>query len=279
MFLYHWRNCIRLLRFQEHTNDHRNHLHRRTYKHSICTICSPDWHFIKQNHVLQPLDQVAIPMKVRDFRAFGQAIQVFLSILQSCMTLSEANQHLRTEVALANIWKWNRFADQSSLSCTFFDVLTQTNLTQLRHSMTVICEPRSQTRRHDWRGYLWLDFDLTGLPCSARAEASPKRLFCRQKNVSGRQLVRASAIEYRETIWSKLFPGNRHTVQCFQPAVSGGRKCFRVNASAVQADSMAYGWWFRERRAAVLAAESWLPCRGQGSLKSPRQALARRVER
>ena len=28
-----------------------------------------------------------------------------------------------------------------------------------------------------------------------------------------------SAIEYRETIWSELYPGNRHTIQCFQPAV------------------------------------------------------------
>ncbi len=35
----------------------------------------------------------------------------------------------------------------------------------------------------------------------------------------GRQLGRVSAINYRETIWSDLFPGNYHTVQCFQPAV------------------------------------------------------------
>lgn len=26
-------------------------------------------------------------------------------------------------------------------------------------------------------------------------------------------------IDYRETIWSDVFPGNQHTVQCFQPAV------------------------------------------------------------
>lgn len=28
-----------------------------------------------------------------------------------------------------------------------------------------------------------------------------------------------SAIQYRETIWSGLYPGNRHTVQCLKPAV------------------------------------------------------------
>ncbi len=37
--------------------------------------------------------------------------------------------------------------------------------------------------------------------------------------MTGRQLARVSAVKYRETIWSDLFPGNRHTVACFQPAV------------------------------------------------------------
>jgi hypothetical protein len=37
--------------------------------------------------------------------------------------------------------------------------------------------------------------------------------------VTGRQLARVSAVKYRETIWSDLFAGNRHTIQCLQPAV------------------------------------------------------------
>lgn len=40
-----------------------------------------------------------------------------------------------------------------------------------------------------------------------------------KKNVTGRQLARVSAIKYRETLWSELYPGNQHTVHCFQPAV------------------------------------------------------------
>ena len=32
-------------------------------------------------------------------------------------------------------------------------------------------------------------------------------------------MARVSAIRYRETIWSDIYPGNRHTVECFQPAV------------------------------------------------------------
>lgn len=40
-----------------------------------------------------------------------------------------------------------------------------------------------------------------------------------KKNMTGRQLARVSAIDYRETVWSELYPGNRHTIECFQPAV------------------------------------------------------------
>lgn len=47
----------------------------------------------------------------------------------------------------------------------------------------------------------------------------PKRVFQWQKNVTGRQLARVSAVKYRETIWSDLFAGNRLTIQCLQPAV------------------------------------------------------------
>ena len=32
-------------------------------------------------------------------------------------------------------------------------------------------------------------------------------------------MARVSAVRYRETIWSDLFPGNQHTVRCLRPAV------------------------------------------------------------
>ena len=37
--------------------------------------------------------------------------------------------------------------------------------------------------------------------------------------MTGRQLARVSAVKYHETIWSELYPGNQHTLNCFQPAV------------------------------------------------------------
>jgi hypothetical protein len=138
----------------------------------------------QQNQALQALDQVAIPIKVRDFRVSDKLTQVFLSILAGCTTLCEVNMKLRMETALAAVWHWERFADQSSLSRTL-DELTQTNIEQLRHSIAAICHPQSQVQRHDWRGFLWLDFDLTGLPCSPKAEASQKGYFADKKTSVG----------------------------------------------------------------------------------------------
>lgn len=42
-----------------------------------------------------------------------------------------------------------------------------------------------------------------------------------KKNVTGRQLARVSAIDHQETIWSEVFPGNQHTVNCLPDALKG----------------------------------------------------------
>lgn len=39
--------------------------------------------------------------------------------------------------------------------------------------------------------------------------------------MTGRQLARVSAIDHQETVWSELFPGNRHTVNCLPTALQG----------------------------------------------------------
>jgi hypothetical protein len=48
-----------------------------------------------------------------------------------------------------------------------------------------------------------------------------KKAILVEKNTTGRQLARVSAVDERETVWSGLFPGNQHTTQCLQPAVLG----------------------------------------------------------
>ena len=134
----------------------------------------------QHNQMLAPLEKVEIRMKIRDFSPVCKLKQVFVSILAGCETLTAFNTMMDGEVGLANICGWKRFADQSTLSRTL-DALTLMQIDELRTAITTIQGSISRIRQHDWRGYLLLDFDLSGLPCSPRAEASQKGYFSGKK--------------------------------------------------------------------------------------------------
>lgn len=134
-----------------------------------------------QHHqVLATLEKVDLGMKTRNFSPVCKLKQVLVSILAGCETLTAFNHQLDGEAGLAAIWGWQKFADQSTLSRTL-DALTLMNIAQLRTATTSIWHSISQTRQHDWRGFLLLDFDLSGLPCSPQAEASQKGYFSGKK--------------------------------------------------------------------------------------------------
>lgn len=134
----------------------------------------------KQNQRLQPLDRVQIAMKKRDFSAQDKLKQVLVSILSGCETFLEINSRLKQELVLAQACGWPRFADQSNLSRSM-DALTQMNIEQLRAAVKDIWYPVSQVGQHDWRAYLWFDFDLSGLTCGKLAEESQRGYFSDKK--------------------------------------------------------------------------------------------------
>lgn len=116
----------------------------------------------------------------RVFSAGELLRQVLWSMLAGCETLGEVNGRLGGERALATVEGWARFADQSTLS-RLLDGLSLKQIEALRAGMLTLMHFHSQVQHHDWRGYLWLDFDLTGLPCSKRAEESQKGYFSDKK--------------------------------------------------------------------------------------------------
>lgn len=136
----------------------------------------------QQNQVFKPLEKVKIVMKPRDFTPQDKLKQVMVSIFAGCPTLSVVNQKLKPEVYLAKAGGWSHFAEQSGLSRTL-DALTLMNIEQLRQAGNEVWRAHSQVWQHDWRGYLWLDFDLSGLPCGKRAKASQKGYFSDKKTV------------------------------------------------------------------------------------------------
>ncbi len=99
--------------------------------------------------------------------------QIVVSMLAGCEYISEVNPKLKSEQKLAEIWHYSSFADQSQLS-DFLNQLTLTNLVELRISVGQIWRNLSHLLNHDWRGFLTLDLDLSGLPCSKRSEGAEK---------------------------------------------------------------------------------------------------------
>ena len=51
----------------------------------------------------KPLTRGEIPMRRRDFTSSDKLIQILMSILVGCQTLSEVNTKLRSEIGLAKI--------------------------------------------------------------------------------------------------------------------------------------------------------------------------------
>ena len=127
----------------------------------------------QQKQVLEPLKIVTTSQKKRDFQAFDKLCQVLLSILSGCETLTEVNTKLQSEVGLAQIWTMKRIAEQSTLSRSL-DALSLKQIEELRLAVTQIWREIGQTPRHNWRGFLWLDYDLSSLPCGKQAEANNK---------------------------------------------------------------------------------------------------------
>ncbi len=134
----------------------------------------------QQNQVLQPLNRVQIAMKRRDFSAQDKLKQVLVSILSGCETFLDINSRLKHELGLAQACGWPRFADQSNLSRSM-DALTRMNIEQLRAAVKDIWYPNSYLGQHDWRGFVWFDFDLSGLTCGKLAQQGQKGYFSGKK--------------------------------------------------------------------------------------------------
>ena len=132
--------------------------------------------------VLNPLQSVTSSASRGDSTLADKLEQVLISILCGCKYISEVNTKLRPERVLAQVKRIDQFAEQSTLAIALNE-LTQMNLEQLQASVRQISDSCSHMRRHDWRGFLVLDFDLSGLPCGKQAEGSRKGYFSGKKTL------------------------------------------------------------------------------------------------
>jgi len=136
-------------------------------------------HF-RQSGTLQPLQNVTSGPGQPAFSTADKLVQVLVSMLAGCEYISEVNSRLRTESALARAWGFERYLEQSSLALVLNE-LSRTQLAQIEQAVAVIWAANSRAVRHDWRGFLCLDLDLSGLPCGKGAEGSEKGYFSGKK--------------------------------------------------------------------------------------------------
>jgi hypothetical protein len=134
--------------------------------------------------VFAPLQSVPSASPKGKFSTANKLEQIILSILTGCKHISMVNTKLRPERNLAQVKRIDCFAEQSTLSIALNE-LTQMNLEQLEASVRQISNRCGRTCQHDWRGFLLLDFDLSGLPCGKLAEGSRKGHFSGKKTLLG----------------------------------------------------------------------------------------------
>lgn len=138
--------------------------------------------YYQAQDVLAPLQSVTSAQMRGGFTLEEKLTQIILSLLTGCAYICEVNTKLRPERKLAQLYRIEQFADQSTLSRALNE-LTQMNLGQIETAVRQISDRCSRTRRHDWRGFLLLDFDLSGLPCGKKAKGSRKGHFSGKKTL------------------------------------------------------------------------------------------------
>lgn len=140
-------------------------------------------HFQAQG-TLRPMQSVLDETGNPEFSIADKLIQVLISIMANCEYICEVNSRLRSEKELARAWGFKRFLEQSSLALAL-NRLNRMNLSQLEQAVQAIWRENSRALGHDWRGFLWLDLDLSGLLCGKEAQGSEKGYFSGKKMLLG----------------------------------------------------------------------------------------------
>jgi hypothetical protein len=192
--------------------------------------------YYQAQQVLEPLARVVPTVRKRKYTLANQLTQVLLSILTGCEYLSLTNTILRPEHALAQVYSIEQFAAASTLSRTL-DRLSQTNLEQLERAVRAISRRCSRTLQHDWRGFLYLDFDLSGLPCGTQAQGSSKGYFSEKKH-HRTPIGTGECNQPSRNFVVRALSGQSADDALSATCRQGRRNCVRVSAPATTTDGL-----------------------------------------
>jgi len=125
------------------------------------------------------------PMKQVEHPPTEKLQDVVVSILAGCRSIAQINTRLRPDLALAQAWGRQQFAEQSSLA-RMLDAMEEAQVNQLRQGAMALFRQQSGVFRHEFaKEWLWLDIDLTALPTSKRAQGATKGKFAKKMAMVG----------------------------------------------------------------------------------------------
>jgi hypothetical protein len=131
---------------------------------------------------------VEFPLKTVEHSPTAKLQDILVSILAGCRAISQVNTELRPDLALAQAWGRERFAEQSMLARTL-DVSQLTQVEQVRQGSARLLQREGGIFRHNFdQSWLYLDIDLTPLPSSKSAESSTKGKFAKKTAMVGNWL-------------------------------------------------------------------------------------------
>ncbi len=190
-------------------------------------------YYLTDRKILDPLHQVEIPQKTVDHTPTEKLLDCLVGILAGCSALYQINEKVRPDSALQKAFGRADCAEQSTISDTL-DACTPDSVNQTRGVVEEIREKQGKVSLPErskppeeinsleeiWDNYLVIDIDLTGLPASPNAQGSTKGYFPRKRNQTGRQEARISALQYKEVLWKKLYPGNTKSFQVIKEVIT-----------------------------------------------------------
>jgi hypothetical protein len=166
--------------------------------------------YIRQHDLLSPiLSRVKFSKRLHTVTPTMALIDLWISILAGCRSVSQVNTKIRPEHLLAKAWGREQFCEQSTLA-RILDACEEEQVDQLRAGVEAISRWIGRAAQHSWEKIpLMIDIDLTGLPAGRDAEGSTKGYFSGKRGPAAGNYVESEPPNTMKA-W----------VRCFTPAIN-----------------------------------------------------------
>lgn len=142
-------------------------------------------YFIREQELLSPLfSRIKFPTHLHTVHPTAALIDLWVSILAGCRSVSQINTQIRPDRLLAQAWGRECFCEQSTIA-RVLDACQSEQVSQLRAGIQAVHRWIGQATRHPWElAPLVVDIDLTGLPAGRQAEGSTKGYFSGKRGLA-----------------------------------------------------------------------------------------------